>query len=226
LRRTAGPYIRVKSGKVQTEHKISALPLKEHVRLPRRHVRKVPDAITQKRLVDRAIRFAATWNDLPADDVHAFVRAVTARVQVHAERIEVALDRDRLLGWLDGKRQDEDRSTGRDPSESEPDPVVISIPVRLKRAGKEMRLVVDDGCEQPLSDSALIRLVIRAHGIRDQLLHDRSLTLEEIAKSHGFELDDDYMGLSKTITFDRKAFRLQACSKSKQRASAGKSSLT
>jgi hypothetical protein len=27
---------------------------------------------------------------------------------------------------------------------------------------------------------------IRAHGIRDQLLHDRSLTLEEIAKSHGF----------------------------------------
>ena len=35
-------------------------------------------------------------------------------------------------------------------------------------------------------DPALIRLVIRAHGIRDQLLHDRSLTLDEIAKSHGF----------------------------------------
>ena len=28
--------------------------------------------------------------------------------------------------------------------------------------------------------------MIRAHRIRDQLLHDRSLTLEEIAKSHGF----------------------------------------
>ena len=146
----------------------------------------VPDAITQKRLIDRAIKFAAAWNDLPAHDVHAFIRTVTVRVQVHAERIEVALDRARLLRWLDGKQQDEDRSTGRDPSESEPDPVVISIPVRLRRAGKEMRLVVDDGSEQPLPDPALIRLVIRAHGIRDQLLHDRSLTLDEIAKSHGF----------------------------------------
>jgi len=62
----------------------------------------------------------------------------------------------------------------------------MSIPVRLRRVGKEMRLVVDDGSEQPPPDPALIRLVIRAHRIRDQLLHDRSLTLEEIAKSHGF----------------------------------------
>jgi len=69
---------------------------------------------------------------------------------------------------------------------AEPDAVVMSIPARLRRAGKEMRLVVDDGSEQPLPDPALIRLLIRAHRIRDQLLHDRSLTLEEIAKSHGF----------------------------------------
>ena len=68
---------------------------------------------------------------------------------------------------------------------SAPDAFAMSIPFRLRRAGKEMRLVVDDCSEQPLPDPALIRLVIRAHGIRDQLLHDRSLTLEEIAKSHG-----------------------------------------
>jgi len=146
----------------------------------------VPDAVGQKRLIDWAVKFAAAWNDLPAADVHAFIRAVTARIQVHAERIEVTLDRLRLLRWLDGKHLDEDRSTCRDQSASEPDAVVMSIPVRLRRAGKEMRLVVDDGSEQPVPDAALIRLVIRAHGIRDQLLHDRSLTLEEIAKSHGF----------------------------------------
>ena len=146
----------------------------------------VPGAVGQKRLIDRAVKFAAAWKDLSAADVHAFIRAVTVRIQVHAERIEVALDRGRLLRWLDEKQLHEDRSKGRDQSVSEPDPVVISIPVRLRRAGKEMRLIVDDGSEQPLPDPALIRLVIRAHGIRDQLLHDRSLTLEEIAKSHGF----------------------------------------
>jgi site-specific DNA recombinase len=146
----------------------------------------VPDATRQKRLIDRAVKLAATWNDLSADDVHAFIRAVTARIQAHAERIEVTLDRGRLLRWLDGKHQDEDRSTARDRSALESDSVVISIPVRLRRAGKEMRLVVDDGSEQPHPDPALIRLAIRAHGIRDQILHDRSLTLDEIAKSHGF----------------------------------------
>jgi len=146
----------------------------------------VPDAITQKRLIDRAVEFAATWNDLPAHDVHAFIRAAAPRVQVKAEGIEVALDRGRLLRWLDAKQQGEDRSTGRDQSASSSDAFVMSIPVRLRRAGKEMRLVVDDGSEQLLLDPALIRLVIRAHGIRDQLLRDRSLTLEEIAKSHGF----------------------------------------
>jgi len=146
----------------------------------------VPGAVAQKRLIDRAGKFAATWKDLSADDVYTFVRAVTARIQVHAERIELTLDRVRLLRWLDGKHQQEDRSIARDQNASESDSVVISIPVRLRRAGKEMRLVVDDGSELPLPDPALIRLVIRAHGIRDQLLLDRSLTLEEIAKSHGF----------------------------------------
>ena len=141
----------------------------------------MPDATRQKRLIDRAVEFAAAGNDLPAhdDDGHALVRAVAPRVQVHAEWIEVALDRGRLLRWLDGERQDEDRSTGGDPSASELDPVVISIPVRLRRAGKEMRLVVDDGSEQPQPDPALIRLVIRAHGIRDQLLRARACRLHK-----------------------------------------------
>ena len=146
----------------------------------------VPAAITQKRLIDRAIKFAAAWNDLPAQDLHAFIRTVTVRVQVHAERIEVTLEPARLLRWLDGKQQDEDRSTAGDQRPLDSGSVVISIPVRLRRAGKEMRLIVDDGSEQSLPNPALIRLVIRAHGIRDQLLQDRSLTLEEIAKSHGF----------------------------------------
>ena len=146
----------------------------------------VPNAVRQKRLIDRASQFATAWNDLSADDMYIFIRAIVVRIQVHAERIEVALDRTRLLRWLDGKQQDEVRSMGGDQSQSEPDAVVLSIPARLRRAGKEMRLIVDDGSEPPTPDPALIRLLIRAHGIRDQLLQDRSLTLEEIAKSHGF----------------------------------------
>ena len=61
----------------------------------------------------------------------------------------------------------------------------LSIPARLKRTGKEMRIIVDDGSEPTNADTSLIRLLIRANAIRDQLLADRSLTFEDIAKSEG-----------------------------------------
>jgi site-specific DNA recombinase len=55
----------------------------------------------------------------------------------------------------------------------------------LKRTGKEMRIIVDDGSEPATVDAGLVRLLVRANAIRDQLLADRSLTFEDIAKSEG-----------------------------------------
>jgi site-specific DNA recombinase len=63
--------------------------------------------------------------------------------------------------------------------------VLLSIPARLKRTGKELRLVVDDGSDPALPDTGLVRLLARANAIRHQLLADRSLTFEDIAKSEG-----------------------------------------
>ena len=143
----------------------------------------VPDAIRQKRLIDRASKLAATWNDLSAETCTPSSVPLSP-----AYRFMPSASRSRwteagcCAGSMGNIRTRTDRRA-RDRSTSESNSVVISIPVRLRRAGKEMRLVVDDGSEQPHPDPALIRLVIRAHGIRDQLLHDRSLTLEEIAKS-------------------------------------------
>ena len=59
----------------------------------------------------------------------------------------------------------------------------LSIPARFKRTGKEMRIVVGDGSEPATPDAGLVRLLVRAHAIRDQLLTDRSRTFEDIAKS-------------------------------------------
>ena len=45
-----------------------------------------------------------------------------------------------------------------------------------------MRIVLEDGSDFAAPDPSLLRLLIRANAIRDRLLADRSLTLEEIAK--------------------------------------------
>jgi hypothetical protein len=80
---------------------------------------------------------------------------------------------------------------------------MLSIPARLKRTGKEMRIIVGDGSDPATPDTGLVRLLVRANAIRDQLLADRSLllvranairdqlladrslTFEDIAKSEG-----------------------------------------
>jgi site-specific DNA recombinase len=48
-----------------------------------------------------------------------------------------------------------------------------------------MRIIVRDGSEPATPDTGLVRLLVRANSIRDQLLADRSLTFEDIAKSEG-----------------------------------------
>ena len=62
-------------------------------------------------------------------------------------------------------------------------PITVSLPARLKGAGKEMRIIVEDGSDTVIPDTSLVRLLVRAHAIRERLINDRSLTLEEIAKS-------------------------------------------
>ncbi len=138
------------------------------------------NAASQKGLYERAKGLAEGADVLPADDVRKFVRSVLVRAQVHTDRIDLTLSQDRLKCWLTG-------SIGKEKPMgtpvSEPRPTTLSIPSRLKRAGKEMKIIVDDGSEHAVPDPSLVRLLVRAHVIREQLVADRSLTLEEIAKS-------------------------------------------
>jgi hypothetical protein len=64
-------------------------------------------------------------------------------------------------------------------------PKVLTIPAQLKRAGIEMKLVVDDGSESANVDPVLLRLLLRAHTIRARVLEESSLTLKEVAGEEG-----------------------------------------
>jgi site-specific DNA recombinase len=141
------------------------------------------DAVTQKRLIERARDLAKQEHDLGIEGLRAFMRASIVRVQVHVDRIDIMLDQDQVGQCLDDTKQ----AKSIDNTQPEPNrPVtVLSIPARLKRTGKEMRIIVDDGSEPATPDTGLVRLLVRANAIRDQLLADRSLTFEDIAKSEG-----------------------------------------
>ena len=103
---------------------------------------------------------------------------------VHADRIDIMLDQGQVCQCLDETAKQTEPSE-KTPSEANRQVTTVSIPARLKRTGKEMRIIVDDGSEPAIPDTGLGRLLVRANAIRDQLLADRSLTFEDIAKSEG-----------------------------------------
>jgi site-specific DNA recombinase len=138
-----------------------------------------PDAAAQKPLIERAKGIAAD----ESSDIHTFMRATIVRIQVHADRIDIGLDQDRVRECLESAEKFEPIDKAQ--SETDRQMLTLSIPARLKRTGKEMRIVVADASNPATPDGNLVRVLVRANAIREKLLSDRSLTFEDIAKSEG-----------------------------------------
>src|SRR5581483_3148299 len=135
-----------------------------------------PYAVVQRRLLDEAAGLATTWQELDAERLRAIIRAVVTRVQVHPDRVDVTLDQMGVAFWLNAKDQQQSTHAGGDDRERYL--IVLTIPARLKRAGIEMKLVVEDGSEPASVDPVLVRLLLRAHAIRARLLEEPSLPLK------------------------------------------------
>jgi DNA invertase Pin-like site-specific DNA recombinase len=139
------------------------------------------DAATQKRLIEALEQSVAAWPELQANELRKFMLSIVSRVQVQADRIDIYLDPIKLPQWLNQTNGDVEP-----PPTIQPDSacnlVTVTIPVRLKRVGNEMKMLVEDGYRPAVPDRSLVRALVRAHMIRNRMLADKSLTLEEIAK--------------------------------------------
>ncbi len=124
----------------------------------------------------------ATWSEFSAYYFRKFILAIVSRVQVHADRIDIFLNPIGLNRWL-GRMDGHVELTAETQAATDDHFVKLTIPVRLKRVGKEMKLIVEDGSDPITPDASLVRVLVSAHMIRDRILADKSLTSEEIAKS-------------------------------------------
>jgi hypothetical protein len=140
------------------------------------------DAATQKRLIDGLEQCLATWPELKDDEVRKFMLSIVARIQVHADRIEIFLNPICLARWF-GRTDGHVEPTAATQSNTEGPCVTLTIPARLKRVGKEMKILIENGSDSASPNASLVRVLVRAHMIRDRFLADKSLTLDEIAKS-------------------------------------------
>ena len=66
------------------------------------------------------------------------------------------------------------------------------MPARLKRVGREMRMLVENTDDQTTADPGLLRIIARAHDIQARLIQNTELTVHDIAREERVSADYIY----------------------------------
>ena len=115
------------------------------------------------------------------DKVKATLMALLCRVAVHFDRIEINISRRRLAELLSGQSIDLTTRDQRLDRKSD-DLATLTVPARLKRVGREMRMLVENADRQTAADPSLLRIIARAHDIQRRLSQNTNLTVHDIAR--------------------------------------------
>ena len=114
--------------------------------------------------------------------MHEVVRETVARVAVHPEEVRVDVVPQKLCALLLGEAGQAEPATQAGVATAYH---TIVVPALLKRAGKEMRLVIEGGRSVSKADPTLVRLVSQAIAFREQLLTANSVGIAELATRAG-----------------------------------------
>ena len=137
------------------------------------------DASAQRRFLARAAEIGKIWPELSGTRRRAFLTALIERIDVGADQIDIRT-RSRLGAFLDG-------DAAPSPSLMDGETQTVCVPVRLRRSGREIRMLIDssDPCAVAKPNARLIKLLIRAHRLHSTLVGSPSVPFAALAKQEG-----------------------------------------
>jgi len=138
------------------------------------------NGVEQKRLIARGRQISDELPTLAPDAVRSIVMRLVSRVDIRAEHVEISVYRQRLYDLLQGTLVDPLVTAAAPPSNA-CDILKLKVKARLRRAGREMKLVVHNADDQAAADPGLLRIVARAHDFQERLMQDPDLTVPAIA---------------------------------------------
>jgi DNA invertase Pin-like site-specific DNA recombinase len=141
---------------------------------------RLADASMQRRLVARAADLGKHWPELPVARQHAVLTALIDRIEVRVDRIDIRLHPPRLGTLLDVPATPLQRMT-------DDEIQTLSVPVRLCRAGREIRMVIDstDPFAAAKPDPRLIKLLLRARRFNATLAEGEGVPFASLAQREG-----------------------------------------
>ena len=135
----------------------------------------------QSQLIKRGRQIAEELSIETPEKAKATLMALLCRVTIYSDRIEIALCRGRAGELLAG--QSIDLAAQHQRSDPAPNDVItLRVPARLKRVGREMRMLVQGVDDQTAADPSLLRVIARAHDIQGRLSQNTDLTVHDIAR--------------------------------------------
>jgi DNA invertase Pin-like site-specific DNA recombinase len=135
---------------------------------------------TQQRLVARAAEIGKRWSELPPARTRAVLTALIERVEVRIDQVDIQLRPTGLSALFDA-------AVPSSQSVLEEKTVILSVPARLRRAGLEIRMVIDgtDPFAVVKPDPRLIKLVVRARRFNTTLVQSDGVAFAALALREG-----------------------------------------
>jgi site-specific DNA recombinase len=139
-----------------------------------------PDPSTQRRLATRAAEIAKRWPEFPVTRTRAVLVALIERIEVSVDQIEIRL-RPRQLNTLLDVAAPPVQGVIDDETE------ILCVPVRLRRAGREIRMVIDgtDPFAASKPDARLIKLLLKARRFNASLVGSDDVPFAALAEREG-----------------------------------------
>ncbi|HEV2625534.1 MAG TPA: hypothetical protein VGV62_10550, partial [Xanthobacteraceae bacterium] len=134
----------------------------------------------QSQLIERGRHVAEKLGVQAPNEIKTTLMTVLCRVEINPDRIEIHISRHRLAALLAGQSIDptmQDHKLDRDSD----DIMTLVAPARLKRVGREMRMLVENSDDQTAANPSLLRIIARAHDIQKRLIRNTELTVHDIA---------------------------------------------
>jgi site-specific DNA recombinase len=135
----------------------------------------------QRQLIEHGRHVAEELSTETPHKAKAALMALLCRMTIYSDRIEIALSRVRTVELLAGASVDLAAQHQRSDPASH-DVMILRVPARLKRVGREMRMLVAGADDQTAADPSLLRVVARAHDIQGRLSQNTDLTVHGIAR--------------------------------------------
>ena len=134
----------------------------------------------QRQLIERGRQVAEELRAQAPNEVKATLLSLLCRVEIKPDRVEINISRERLGALLAGQSIDltmPDKKLDSDPDHF----VTLATPARLKRVGREMRMLVANSDDHAAADPSLLRIIARAHDIQARLIQNAELTVHDVA---------------------------------------------